>query len=249
MTALASAIPCWQKDWGIGCKRRERDGIMLEWLWNMVFPPKCPGCLHYMEKRGEWCSSCLDRLCRPHLLPLAQEMREIFSSGVWALGMYEQELRSILKQLKYRQKMGIVPYIHSFVAEGLAKSVRDRHSKALFDRLAVPVPLHKEKLSKRGFNQSQLIFQKPLESLGLSMEDVLLRTRATEPQYGLGAEQRRENLHQAFAMSEGKSVQGCRILLVDDIMTTGTTLLECGRVLKNAGAADIMGLVAASGRK
>lgn len=222
---------------------------MLEWLWNMVFPPKCPGCLRYMERRGEWCSSCLDRLCRPHPLPLEQEMREIFSSGVWALGMYEQELRSILKQLKYQQKMGIVPYIHSFVAEGLAKSVRDKKSKALFDRLAVPVPLHKEKLSKRGFNQSQLIFQKPLESLGLSMEDVLVRTRATEPQYGLGAEQRRENLHQAFAMSEGKSVQGCRILLVDDIMTTGTTLLECGRVLKNAGAADIMGLVAASGRK
>ena len=219
---------------------------MLEWLWNMVFPPKCPGCLRYMEKRGEWCASCLDRLCRPHPLPLEQEMREIFSGGVWALGVYEQELRSILKQLKYQQKMVIVPYIHSFVAEGLARA---RQSEAVFDRLAVPVPLHKEKLSKRGFNQSQLIFQNPLESLGLSMEDALQRTRATEPQYGLGAEQRRKNLHQAFAVAEGKSVQGRRILLVDDIMTTGTTFLECGRVLKNAGAADLMGLVAASGRK
>ena len=217
---------------------------MVEWLWNLLFPPKCPGCNDYVEHQGQWCNECLARVCRPHLLPLDREMTELFLGGIWALGLYEGELRNMLRQLKYQQKQGMVPSIHSFVTEGVQRI------PALWENLvAVPVPLHKEKLAQRGFNQSQLIFQKPLADYGIATEDWLIRTKATKPQYGLSGVQRRENLHQVFELAGEKSLQGRRILLVDDIMTTGATLLECGRVLKKAGAVDITGLVVASGRK
>ena len=217
---------------------------MMEWLWNLLFPPKCPGCNSYVEHQGQWCNECLARVCRPHLLPLDREMTELFAGGIWALGLYEGELRNMLRQLKYQQKQGLVPGLHSFVTEGLHR-IPDLQENLV----AVPVPLHKEKLSQRGFNQSQLIFQQPLAKHGIPMENLLVRTKATKPQYGLSGQQRRENLHQVFELAEKKSLQGRRILLVDDIMTTGATLLECGQVLKKAGAVDIMGLVIASGRK
>lgn len=217
---------------------------MMEWLWNLLFPPKCPGCHGYVEHQGQWCNECLTRVCRPHLLPLDREMTELFAGGIWALGLYEGELRNMLRQLKYQQKQVMVPGLHSFVTEGLHR-IPDLQENLV----AVPVPLHKEKLVQRGFNQSQLIFQKPLADYGIAMEDWLIRTKATKPQYGLSGVQRRENLHQVFELAEEKSLQGRRILLVDDIMTTGATLLECGQVLKKAGAVDIIGLVVASGRK
>lgn len=217
---------------------------MVEWLWNLLFPPKCPGCHGYVEHQGQWCNECLARVCQPHLLPLDREMTELFAGGIWALGLYEGELRNMLRQLKYQQKQVMVPGLHNLVAEGIGRI------PALWENLvAVPVPLHKEKLAQRGFNQSQLIFQKPLADYGIAMEDWLIRIKATKPQYGLSGVQRRENLHQVFALAGEKSLQGRRILLVDDIMTTGATLLECGRVLKKAGAVDITGLVVASGRK
>lgn len=217
---------------------------MMEWLWNLLFPPKCPGCNGYVEHQGQWCNECLVRVCRPHLLPLDREMTELFLGGIWALGLYDGELRNMLRQLKYQQKQVMVPGLHNLVAEGI------RRIPALWENLvAVPVPLHKEKLAQRGFNQSQLIFQKPLADYGIAMEDWLIRSKATKPQYGLSGVQRRENLHQVFALAGEKSLQGRRILLVDDIMTTGATLLECGGVLKKAGAVDITGLVVASGRK
>lgn len=217
---------------------------MVEWLWNLLFPPKCPGCNGYVEHQGQWCNECLTRVCRPHLLPLDREMEELFAGGIWALGLYEGELRNMLRQLKYQQKQVMVPGLHNLVTEGIGRI------PALWENLvAVPVPLHKAKLAQRGFNQSKLIFQKPLADYGIDMEDWLIRTKSTKPQYGLSGVQRRENLHHVFELAGEKSLQGRRILLVDDIMTTGATLLECGRVLKKAGAVDITGLVVASGRK
>ena len=217
---------------------------MVEWLWNLLFPPKCPGCNDYVEHQGQWCNECLARVFRPHLLPLDREMTELFLGGIWALGLYEGELRNMLRQLKYQQKQVMVPGLHNLVAEGIGRI------PALWENLvAVPVPLHKEKLAQRGFNQSKLIFQKPLADYGIATEDWLIRTKATKPQYGLSGVQRRKNLHHVFELAGEKSLQGRRILLVDDIMTTGATLLECGRVLKKAGALDITGLVVASGRK
>ena len=76
-----------------------------------------------------------------------------------------------------------------------------------------------------------------------------MRRRATTPQFGLTAAERSRNLQGAFALADDGEIAGKKVIIVDDIMTTGTTLLECARVLKSAGAVSVMGIVAASGRK
>lgn len=221
---------------------------MLEWLWNLLFPPKCPVCSRYVEKQGDWCADCLARVCMPRMLPIEAGMAEIFQGGVWAVGIYEKELRNMLRSLKYQQKQSVLPSLHTLVTEGL-KLIEQSGLDFNQGMMAVPVPLHRSKLAKRGFNQSQVLFQKPLAERGMSMEDWLLRTKATKPQYGLSAAERRSNLHEVFQLAEGATVHGRRVLLVDDIMTTGATLRECGKVLQEAGVAHITGLVIASGRR
>jgi ComF family protein len=110
--------------------------------------------------------------------------------------------------------------------------------------LVIPVPLHTRKLRQRGFNQSELVAQIALKirkptTLVLAPE-LLIRQRETRSQIGLSSHQRRENIRGAFAISEPKRVAGNGILLVDDVLTTGTTASECARMLRKAGASKVI---------
>ena len=105
--------------------------------------------------------------------------------------------------------------------------------------LIVPVPLHKSKRGDRGFNQAELIARAAVKRLPRRLElatGVLVRQRATISQVGLTREQRIENVRDAFRVRDRRQVRGRTVILVDDVMTTGTTLSECARVLKKAGA-------------
>jgi ComF family protein len=109
--------------------------------------------------------------------------------------------------------------------------------------LLVPVPVYRGKRRERGFNQSELIAGSALKKFdSMRMEfstDVLERTRATVSQIGLTRPQRLENLRGAFRVSHLSRVKGRDVLLVDDVMTTGTTAAECARVLRKAGATNV----------
>lgn len=120
--------------------------------------------------------------------------------------------------------------------------------------LVVPVPLHPSRRRERGFNQSELLaagLVRRLEKGRLSgsvpklVKSCLLRNRATPPQTGLSLSARRENLRGAFEVVKPGMVRGCAIVLVDDVMTTGSTLSACAKALKRAGAAHVMGLTLA----
>ena len=110
--------------------------------------------------------------------------------------------------------------------------------------LVIPVPLHARKLRQRGFNQSELITRAALkvksagEQLTLAPA-VLERRRETRSQIGLTRHQRRENMRGAFAVTKAEEVRGREILLVDDVFTTGTTVSECARMLRRAGATRV----------
>ena len=109
--------------------------------------------------------------------------------------------------------------------------------------IVVPIPLHAGKLRQRGFNQSELITRAALKQEGLTELKVnvsaLERCRATESQTGLTRPQRRENIRGAFRVSRPGQIAGRAVVLVDDVFTTGTTVSECARVLRRAGAATI----------
>ena len=225
-------------------------------MLDLLFPPKCPACGRYTERRDTWCDSCFAGLVKPHRLPLDAEMYSLFDGGVWALGVYEAGLRDMLRQLKYDGKKGLLPGLHRYMAAGNGRQEGLRCNKSRADGdvsrenvLAVPVPLHPDRLKERGFNQSELLFREPLAALDIPLQGALVRCRATTPQFGLTAAERSRNLQGAFALADGGEIAGKKVIIVDDIMTTGTTLLECARVLKSAGAVSVMGIVAASGRK
>ena len=110
----------------------------------------------------------------------------------------------------------------------------------------VPVPLHPKRLRQRGYNQSALLAREVGKGVGLSMmEGVLVRSKDSPPQASSrGIEERRRNVEGVFACSS-KALEGLRVLLVDDVCTTGSTLSACAQALKSQGASSVWGLVVA----
>ena len=104
-----------------------------------------------------------------------------------------------------------------------------------FDAL-VPVPLHPRRERRRGFNQARLLARAAAKQLDAPVENVLVRTRSTGQQVGLDAEARRANVRGAFAVEDGRTCRGGRFVLVDDVLTTGSTLGNCAETLAAAGA-------------
>ena len=141
-----------------------------------------------------------------------------------------------------RLKYGRVTWIGEHLGRRLAKTAA-RLKKV---DAVVPIPLHFKRLRTRGFNQSALIAKPIARALGLPLQaDVLRRVRDTDPQAGLAKAARAENIHGAFVAQRPLRIRGRRILLVDDVITTGETVKEAARVLSAAGAASVKAIAAA----
>jgi ComF family protein len=167
-----------------------------------------------------------------------------FLADAWALGLYKDSLRDLIRHLKYQKQRSNLPYIASFL-QAAAGEAQVKELLSGMD-MAIAVPLYPAKEKQRGFNQAELIFGDFLMEQHIPMQRQLTRTRATRPMYELSERERADNLKNAFAVIEAKTLQGKNVLLVDDIFTTGATMMECARVLKQAGACSVTGLVMAS---
>jgi len=158
-----------------------------------------------------------------------------------AYGSYETGLRELIHLLKYNR----IRPAASVLGRMLAEAIEDL--QPLFaggELLVVPVPLHVRKLRERGFNQSELIARAALKLKPAALQSqlhssVLERQRETKSQIGLSRHQRRENMRGAFVVAKPDEVSGREILVVDDVFTTGTTVSECARVLRRAGASKV----------
>lgn len=197
---------------------------------------------------GGLCSVCGERLASPYAFcddggnlrcGLCQRTRQPFVKAA-AYGSYDGGLRELLHLLKYDQVRPAANVLGRMLAEvivGFAASVSG-------PVVVIPVPLHQRKLRQRGFNQSELIARAALKlsnsAMALTLSPQLLeRRRETVSQIGLTSHQRRENIRGAFAVAKPEEVANREILLVDDVLTTGTTASECARVLLRAGASKI----------
>jgi len=158
-----------------------------------------------------------------------------------AYGSYEGGLRELIHLLKYDQ----VRPAASVLGRMLGEAIDDL--RPLFGNqlpLLVPVPLHTRKSRQRGFNQSELIARAAIKLMTaegrlVAASGVLERRRETQSQIGLSRHQRRENMRGAFAVAKPAEVLGRDVLLIDDVFTTGTTVSECARVLRRAGASKV----------
>ncbi len=213
---------------------------------DFLFPARCPVCGDFVGKNGEWCGPCLAKTIRVRQLPLNIQHRHVLSEA-WAFGMYQGPLRDLLLPIKFKNRRDGLAYITSFLKEAGGYLPR----AGWMPGIAVPVPLFAAKERLRGGNQTEMIFHDWLSSQGWMWRRALVRTRATAPQFGLSSTMRASNIKDAFALSaavDPHEIEGNNILLVDDILTTGSTLFECARVLQTAGAANVIAWVLASDR-
>jgi ComF family protein len=152
---------------------------------------------------------------------------------------FEGVVRSAIIGLKYRGRRRLVPFLASLLTEALTR-------RPLTVDLLLPVPMGAARLAERGFNQSELLAL----ATGLNHDipvatGALIRSRETKQQTRLSAIDRDKNVEGAFAIADASMVEGKRVLLLDDVCTTGATLEACAATLLQAGAAGVWALVAA----
>lgn len=192
-----------------------------------IVPPCCPRCALPHGTAGG-----TDHLCEPCLREAPP------FSKVYAAGIYEDTLRLAVQRFKYHGAVDLERPLGRLLAE----------NTDFRPDLVVPVPLHRTRLRERTYNQSLLL----AKVLGSRRQipvagRLLLRTRPTPPQQGLVLRERRRNLKGAFALRN--RLDGERVLLVDDVLTTGATARECSRTLLAGGASEVAVAVLARARR
>ena len=216
----------------------------LRELWQaaiyFLFPPRCPNCREIVDERYQLCAACEKKILRVDfydktILPLDKVLR---------VTKYRDGSRALLHKLKFDNNLGVVPALKKILDD---VSEREEILKLLSGvDFAVPVPLHQERLKERGFNQTEKIFGEWLAKKNLPLKNFLIRTRATPKLFKYGKAEREKILSGVF-MAAGKiDLRGKKILIVDDIFTTGTTCKECAKVLKSLGAEKIFVLAFAA---
>jgi ComF family protein len=151
--------------------------------------------------------------------------------AVYCFGAYEGVLRKLIHLFKYSGVRPLARPLADLLMNALPRDQR-------FDAL-VPVPLHWRRRWARGFNQSELLARMVAKRTGIPMVGALRRTKATAAQAGLSNTRRRQNVTAAFTCRRQDRVGGKHILLIDDVMTTGSTAAACALALKRAGAAKV----------
>jgi len=211
-------------------------------LTNISRLPVCPTCLlAIVPLVDSTCEICGERLSeisglQKQICAGCEEMRPHFVKAV-AYGAYDGELRELIHLLKYEQVEPAARELGRMLAQAIQKLGPITDSIVM-----VPVPLYRSKRRERGFNQAELIARAALEGAALCCElrtDLLGRTRATASQIGLTRPQRIENIRGAFRVLHLNRVVGRTVLVVDDVLTTGTTASECARILLKAGAEKV----------
>jgi ComF family protein len=192
---------------------------------------------------GQTCDLCgerlpgLQRLSELQTCSACQETHPFYARAA-AYGAYQDELRELIHLLKYDRVLPAAGVLGGMLTEAIEKLDLGREAV-----LVVPVPLHVSKRRQRGFNQSELIVRAARKkSGGANLQlgtGVLVRQRPTVSQIGLTRPQRAENIRGAFRVAHPSRVAGRSVLLVDDVLTTGTTASECARVLRRAGAKTV----------
>jgi ComF family protein len=239
-----------------GCARQEAMASAIlrplqgvsKLLLDFALPPRCAGCGDVNEEVGAFCPGCWAKLewlgnagCQRCGLPLAGTEAEICGrcladppkiDRIRAAVAYDDIPRSVALRLKYGRKVAL--------AETMARYMMPLRSDWDEDALLVPVPLHRWRLWGRGFNQSALVASVLGRRWGLRVAPAgLRRVKRTQPLKGMNHSQRRKAMAGAFKASSDLELRGKTIILIDDVLTSGSTAEGCARALRRAGAGRV----------
>jgi ComF family protein len=233
---------------------------ILSRLLEYFYPPICLACGGSFRSGGEplLCPRCMERLiplspvrCPVCAIPFASaaalshypdhrcgECRETppFFSRTLIPFAYEGPLIKAIQSFKYKKKAALARPLSRLLIRGIG----DLHGPPSVD-VVVPIPLHPDRLREREFNQAALLARPLAAHLKIPfMIDLLDRVLPTPQQVGLNKEERAKNVRRAFSVRGSDRIAGTRVLLVDDVFTTGATLNEAAKVLKKKGAKEVV---------
>jgi len=218
---------------------------------DFALPPRCPACGTILADPHRFCLACWQALtflgepcCVRCGLPFEYGGEAEVECGrclaepppfdrLRAAVAYGEVARGVALKLKHGGRPGVAETLASFML---------RHLDSPADALLIPVPLHRWRIWRRGYNQAALIASALARRSGLAADlDILRRTRATPMLRGLGRRERALAVRGAFKVADGGKarVRGRRVILVDDVFTSGATAEACARALKRAGAASV----------
>src|SRR6266478_157438 len=226
---------------------------------SLVYPPTCTICAGSVGPHDYLCADCETKLSRI-VPPFCAKCSEPFDGAITttfscancahralyfdaAVSAYRS--RGIARHVILNFKYGRQIHLRHLVGRWLIAALDDsRLRERRFDAI-VPVPLHPAKQRERGFNQGALLAEWLSAHMALPFRPVLQRVRFTTTQTAFDRSERMQNLRNAFRLRKNADVRKSRVLLIDDVLTTGSTLSECARVLKEAGAQSVYAATAA----
>ncbi len=225
--------------------------MIKQTILDILFPRRCPVCGEIVRPAGRLiCPACFRELsfvkdpvckkCGKEIISETMEFcddcmvrRHAFEYGV-ALVNYDEAARASMVQIKYKNKREYLDFYGEALAARYKKTIRRMKVDAI-----VPIPVHAARRKTRGFNQAEILAEIIGARLGIPVRpEMLVRTRKTLPQKELSANARLKNLSHAFSVGEIPAGIS-RVLLVDDIYTTGSTIEACSRVLRAAGVKEV----------
>jgi len=196
----------------------------------------CGGCLGLLGKTKNVCKKCSLSLGSEStsICGECQKSEPYFSKIIFACD-YKYPVDEWIKSLKFANKRSL----SKLMAEVLYGQYRENIEKYTI----APIPLHRKRLRQRGYNQAFEIAFEIAKLSGKNVETLLERKKETEMQATLKYEQRRKNIKNAFIENDQLLIKGKKIILVDDVMTSGYTMNECSKILKKNGATQVVGMV------
>ena len=228
---------------------------------SLLYPPVCVICAANIRAGEHLCDQCGAKTVRIRA-PFCQKCSEPFEGAIIgpfscancahrtihfdaAVAAYRS--RGIVRRIIHDFKYGRQIYLRHLVGRWLCGALDDsRICDRRFD-LIIPVPLHPARQRERGFNQASLLAESLSARTSIQSKPLLERIRYTTTQTALDRSERMENLHNAFRLRKNMNMRDLRVLLIDDVLTTGSTLNECARILKGAGAISVHAVTAARG--
>ncbi len=158
------------------------------------------------------------------------------------------DYNSFIKEHLHSYKYEFATYYYKIFGEIMLYEIKRKNLYNDIDYI-IPVPLDKSKRAFRGYNQSELLGEYIGGKLGIKLlNDVLIKTKKTKDQHNLSEHERKKNLSNVFKLKNNEMIYDKNILILDDILTTGTTLKNCGKLIREGGAKSVYGLTLATGK-